>query len=233
MRAIDLIAQRVRECEERGISVLCCPEAILGGLSDYSDDPLRSAIPTGGGRLASLLAPLASHRVTSILGFSELGPAGGLYNTAAIFQSGRIAGLYRKIHPAIRRSVYLPGSETPVFRAGELTFGVVICNDSNFPELARDMAAQGAAILFIPTNNGLPNERDSTKIDTAARRTDIALARQHRLWVVRADVAGCNGPLTSYGSSEIVDPEGNVIATAIAGNPDLLIADVPAVKRTG
>jgi predicted amidohydrolase len=69
----------------------------------------------------------------------------------------RVTGPYRKIHLAIWRSVYRPGSETPVFRAGELTFGIVICSDSNDPESAGCMAVQNAAVVFIPTNNGLPN----------------------------------------------------------------------------
>src|SRR5215471_12912833 len=153
MDAIELMQQRVHECEANGISVLCCPEAILGGLADFSDNPGRFAIRTDYGQLASVLAPLASDRVTSIVGFTELGPDGALYNAAVVFERGGVAGLYRKIRPAIRRSVYAPGSETAVFRAGELVFGIMICNDSNYPELAPRMAAQGATALFIPTNN--------------------------------------------------------------------------------
>ena len=32
--ALDLVRARVRWCESEGISFLCCPEAILGGLAD-------------------------------------------------------------------------------------------------------------------------------------------------------------------------------------------------------
>ncbi|MBV9081362.1 MAG: hypothetical protein JOZ62_01700 [Acidobacteriaceae bacterium] len=115
MGAIQLIQQRVRQCETDGVSVLCCPEAILGGLADFSDQPGRFAIRTDNGQLASVLAPLTSETVTSIVGFTELSSDGALYNAAAVFQCGRVTGLYRKIRPALRRSVYSPGSETPVF----------------------------------------------------------------------------------------------------------------------
>src|SRR5690348_8736648 len=152
MDAIELVKQRVYECEVNGVSVLCCPEAILGGLADFSDQPGEFVIRTDNGQLASVLAPLASETVTSIVGFTEVSPDGTLHNAAAVFQQGRVAGLYRKIHPALRCSVYPPGSETPVFRAGELTRGIVICNDSNYPELARRMSVQGATALYIPTN---------------------------------------------------------------------------------
>jgi predicted amidohydrolase len=226
MDPIELMQQRVRECEAGRVSVLCSSEAILGGLADFSDNPRRFAIRTDDGQLASVLAPLASETVTSIVGFTELGPGGTLYNAAAVFQRGRVAGLYRKIHPAIRRSVYIPGSETLVFREGELTFGIVICNDSNYPELARRIAAQGATALFIPTNNGLPNGRASLELNAAARSTDIAIATENQLWVIRADVAGRNRKLTCFGCSEIVDPQGNVVREARLEQAALLVADI-------
>ena len=217
MNTIQLMKQRVRECEMNGVSVLCYAEAILAGLADFSDQPGRFAIRTSDGQLASVLAPLTSEMVTSIIGFTELGCNGALYNAAAVFQYGRVVGLCRKVHPALRRSVYSPGSEAPVFRAGELTFGVVICNDSNYPELARRMAVQGASALFIPTNNSLPNERASLKVNAAARSRDVALATENRLWVIRADMAGCNGNLTCFGCSQIIDPQGNVVQQACVG----------------
>ena len=230
MHALGIIERQVRLCETEGITVLCCPEAILGGLADYGDNPNMFAIRSDNGQLDSVLAPLASDTVTSIIGFSELASDGTLYNAAAIFERGRVLGLYRKIHPAIRRSVYAAGFETPVFRLGELTFGVVICNDSNYPELARRMVAKGANVLFIPTNNGLPNERTCSKLKTAARDTDIALAVAHRIWVVRADVVGQNGQLTSCGSSEIVDPNGNTIRRASLQDGEMLVAEIADAK---
>ena len=226
MNALGLIRTRIEWCEAEGVTILCCPEAILGGLADYSENPNRFAIRSDDGHLASALAPLASDTVTSIIGFSELTSDGALYNSAVIFQCGRVVGLYRKIHPAIRRSVYAAGSETPVFRVGELTFGVVICNDSNDAELGRLMTAQGATVLFIPTNNSLPNERACSKLNAAARDADIALAVANRVWVIRADVSGRNGKLTSYGSSEIVDPGGNVIRQARLNSSDMLVAEI-------
>lgn len=107
-----------------------------------------------------------------------------------------------------------------------MTFGIVFCNDSNYPELARRVAAQGATALFIPTNNGLPNGRASMEPNTAARSTDIALATENRLWVIRADVASRNRELICLGCSEIVDPQGNVVREARLGQTALLVADI-------
>ena len=226
--AIGLMHEQVRHCEARGVSILCFPEAILGGLADYSDNPGGFALRSDNGQLASVLAPLASDTLTSIVGFTELDRDGGLWNAAAVYQRGRVTGIYRKIHPAIRHSVYRPGSDTPVFRAGELTFGIVICNDSNYPELPRRMAAQGASALFIPTNNALPNDRASAKLNSAARRADIALAIQTKCWVIRADVAGGNGDYTSFGCSEIIDSQGNVVLEAPPHRAHLLVTELPS-----
>jgi predicted amidohydrolase len=213
-------------CEANGISVLCCAETILGGLADFNEKPSLLAIRTDDGQLASVLTPLASETVTSILGFTELDSNGALYNAAAVFQRGCVTGVYRKIHPAIRRSLYSAGYETPVFRASGLTFGIVICNDSNYMDLAGRMRAQGATALFIPTNNSLPKQRASLALNAAARSTDIALAIENRMWVIRADVAGGRSTLACFGCSEIVSPQGQVVQEARLHEPALLVADI-------
>ena len=226
MDALGLIRARVEWCEAEGVSILCCPEAILGGLADYAERPTEFAIAADAGRLDSVLAPLASDTVTTIVGFTELADGGRLYNSAAVFHRGSVAGVYRKLYPAIRRSVYAAGDRMPVFQAGELTFGIVICNDSNYFEPARCMAACGATALFIPTNNGLPSDRASADLVAQARNVDIARAVENRVWVIRADVAGHTGQLMSYGSSGIVNPDGMVVQSAQRMSEDLVVAEI-------
>jgi predicted amidohydrolase len=226
MDALGLIRTRVKWCEAEGITILCCPEAILGGLADYSGHPTQFAISADARQLDAALAPLASNTVTTIIGFTELANRGQLYNSAAVFQRGSVAGLYRKLYPAIHRSVYEAGSKVPVFQVGELTFGIVICNDSNYFEPARLMAARGATALFMPTNNGLPPARASAELVAQARNVDIARAVENSMWVIRADVAGCTDELVSYGSSGIVDPDGMVVQSARQLDEDLIIAEI-------
>ena len=141
------------------MEILCCPEAVLGGLADYAARPADIAIDVESGQLDAVLAPLASDTVTTILGFTEIAGTGHLYNSAAVFHRGAVVGLYRKLHPAIRKSIYRAGDRMPVFTVGGLTFGIVICNDSNYPEPARIMASQGATALFVPTQQRPPCRR--------------------------------------------------------------------------
>ena len=172
MDAVELIRKRVAWCEAEGVEILCCPEAVLGGLADYAAHPADIAIDVESGQLDAVLTPLASDTVTTILGFTERAGTGELYNSAAVFHRGSVIGVYRKLHPAIRKSIYRAGERIPVFHVGGLTFGIVICNDSNHAEPARIMASQGAAVLFVPTNNGLP----PAKADCRRRREE----RGHR-----------------------------------------------------
>jgi hypothetical protein len=83
---LERIRRRVQQCEAAGIRILCCPEAILGGLADYADEPARLAIPTA--NIGSVLASLASDTVTTIVGLSEMGSDGMLYSSAAVLHKG-------------------------------------------------------------------------------------------------------------------------------------------------
>ena len=232
MEAIELIRDRVASCESERVDILCCPEAVLGGLADNADRPADLAIDAERGQLDVVLAPLASDTVTTIVGFTESCGVGQLYNSAAVFHKGAVVGIYRKLHPAIRRSIYNAGDRRPVFTVGGLTFGIIICNDSNYSEPARVMAAQGAAAIFVPTNCALPVEKADVVVD--ARNADSALARDNGVWVIRADVAGRTADLVSYGSSAIVDPRGTVLQSAKRLTEDLLVAniDIAAVSSS-
>ena len=199
---------------------------MLGGLADYVSQTVGIAIQVESGQLDAVLAPLASDTVTTILGFTEIDRDGRLNNAAAVYHKGAVVGLYRKLYPAINRSVYEAGDKLPVFTVGGLTFGILICNDSNYYEPARIMAAQGAVALFVPTNNGLPPTKASPELVAEARNVDIARAVENSIFVIRADVAGRAEHLVSYGSSGIVDRDGTVLQAARPLEVDLLVAEI-------
>jgi predicted amidohydrolase len=221
---IGRVRAQVDQCESNGVEILCCPEGVLGGLADHADDPMRIALDAS--ELANLLAPLASETVTTIVGFTENAPDGRLFNSAAVFHRGEIAGVYRKHHPAINRSVYGAGSTVPVFTVGALTFGIIICLDSTFAEPAATLAHLGTRALFIPTNNGLPPKKGGPGLVADARACDARLAAEHGVHVIRADVAGTFADLTSYGSSAITSPGGHVLASAAQLDECLVVADI-------
>lgn len=228
--AVELLRRQVERCEKENVTVLCCPEAIIGGLADYSENP--RAFSVGIPQLESVLAPMSSDTVTTLVGFTERGQEEQLYNSAAVMRRGAVVGLYRKQRPAINRSVYSAGCDAAVFRIHGLVFGIVICNDSNFPELVRQMSMQGATALFVPSNNGLPPGRADEKLVAQTRRVDIARAIENRMWVVRADVAGHGRGLVSCGSSAIIRPDGTIARAATPLHEELLVVDTSSADQS-
>jgi predicted amidohydrolase len=78
----------------------------------------------------------------------------------------------------------------------------------------------------VPTNNGLPTKRAYPGLVQEARASDFSRVLENRVWVIRADVAGTNGELLSYGASGIVGPDGKLVREANLRTADLLVADV-------
>jgi 5-aminopentanamidase len=226
MEALELIRDRIKWCETEGVDILCCPEAVLGGLADHAPCPADIAIDVEGGQLEALLAPLASQSVTAIVGFTETADAGKLYNAAAVFHRGTVVGIYRKRHPAIGRTIYSAGEQSRIFTVGPLSFGIMICNDSNYPKLAADMVARGAKLIFIPSNNSLRPEK--ADVVALSRAVDIARARDNEVMIVRADVAGRTENRVSFGSSAIVDAGGTVLRAGELFSEDILVAEFHA-----
>jgi predicted amidohydrolase len=224
--AIDAIRDTIRECEARNVAVLCCPEAILGGLADYVERPSSLAINSASGELDRLLTPLASPTVTTILGFTETDGSGDLFNSAAVLQVGKVTQVYRKLHPAIHRSVYQPGQQLTTFTVATFTFGVLICRDSTYDDPTVRLASQGVKALFLPTNNGMPPERGGAELVSEARQLDVRRARDLRVALIRADVVGKAGGLVSHGATSIVDHRGVILGTSIFKGPELVLADL-------
>ena len=82
-----------------------------------------------------------------------------LYNTAVfINRSGVIIGKHRKMQLPLAEVAagISPGREVPVFNADFGRVALVICQDTAFPEVAREAAIKGAEILLHPIWGGKP-----------------------------------------------------------------------------
>lgn len=223
--ALALIQTALVECEQASVQILCCPEAILGGLADDHDAPSEIALGVETGELARVLSPLSTSKVTLIIGFTEHGPNETWFNSAAVVEGGEVLGIYRKCHPAIRTSVYSAGTELPIFTGHEVPFGIVICNDANYPELSREYRERGAAALFMPLNNRLrPQVADACRART--RQNLIDRASRNGVPVISADVAGRDEGRISYGATAIVAANGSVVAEAAPFVEGLIMAEI-------
>jgi len=129
-------------------------------------------------------------------------------NTAYLFDRGRLAGKYRKIH------LFSLMNEDRSFTGGDSwlvadtsigRIGVFICYDLRFPELARRLALEGAEILVVPGEWPKPREEHW-------RTLLRARAIENQLFVVAANCCGVVGKLDFFGMSLIIGPKGEVLA---------------------
>ncbi|MGW5006443.1 carbon-nitrogen family hydrolase [Streptomyces parvulus] len=161
----------------------------------------------------------------------ERAPDGRLYNTSLVFSpSGDLAASYRKIHRFgfdKGEAVLMGAGREPVtVRLPETTVGVATCYDLRFPELFRALADDGAETLVIPA--GWPERR-------RAHWTLLARARavENQAFVLACGTAGTHAGVEQAGHSIVVDPWGEVLAEAGAGEEVLSVEFDPAkVART-
>jgi predicted amidohydrolase len=69
-----------------------------------------------------------------------------------IANDGMIAGRQLKIHPfGSQRKVVRAGTKIEIFESRNFKFGIGICYDIVFPEVARALVKKGADVLFFPS----------------------------------------------------------------------------------
>lgn len=156
----------------------------------------------------------------------ERDPDGPLYNTSLVFSpSGEPAAAYRKIHrfgfdkgEAVLMGA---GSELVTVRLPETVIGLGTCYDLRFPELFRGLVDAGAETLVLPA--GWPERRRS-------HWTLLAQARavENQSFVLACGTAGTHAGVPQAGHSIVVDPWGEVLAEAGAGEQVLTVDFDPA-----
>jgi apolipoprotein N-acyltransferase len=93
----------------------------------------------------------------------------------------------------------LPGKEKTVFRTDKARFGVLICWENMFPELFREMAAQGVDFMVGMTNEAFIG------------KSPVGHYQMFALYVLRAVENHVSLVRTSStGVSAIVDPNGRI-----------------------
>lgn len=153
-----------------------------------------------------------------------------VYNTSFLFSpEGKLLTKYRKLHTfdivlptgkAVKESEEVaPGDRIVTVKTELGVFGLAICYDLRFPELYRLMAAQGAQILFNPSNFTLPTGKDHWEPLLRAR------AIENSCYMIAPNQIGRNARLTAFGGSMVIDPWGTVIARA-KEEPGVTLAEI-------
>ncbi len=166
---------------------------------------------------------------------------GSVYNTAALINpDGEIVQKYRKAHiPRVVEPRWegLDIFEKRYFTEGNLGFpvttlpqdkvqmGTLICYDRRFSEVYRALALGGAELICIPYNTptfGRPREEGHETAEVLLR----AAAIENQLFIVAAGKAGVEDGAEYIGGSEIISPEGKVLAKAQTDGDELVVATI-------
>lgn len=135
-----------------------------------------------------LFNDLAVRYNVNIVGGSQFAVEGDdLFNIAYLFRRDGTIGKQYKIHvtPNERRWWGVtPGRSVEVFDTDRGKIGILVCYDSEFPELARVVTARGADILFVPFNT------DERYGYLRVRHCSQARAIENQIYVA---IAGCAG----------------------------------------
>ncbi|KJK40330.1 acyltransferase [Streptomyces variegatus] len=213
------VAAMVRE--QAGADLVVLPELWTTGAFAYEEFG-REAEPLEGPTYEAMAKAASDAGVWLHAGsIPERDPDGPLYNTSLVFSpSGDLAAAYRKIHRFgfDKGEAVLMGAGTDLVtvRVPATTLGLSTCYDLRFPELFRGLVDAGAETLVVSA--GWPERRRS-------HWTLLAQARavENQSFVVACGTAGTHAGVPQAGHSIVVDPWGEVLAQAGAGEEVLTV----------
>ncbi|NEP15068.1 MAG: carbon-nitrogen hydrolase family protein [Symploca sp. SIO2C1] len=156
-----------------------------------------------------------------------------VYNTALLIDPNGIElARYHKVHlfdvnlpdgnTYRESSTVMSGTELPsVYSSEQLgNLGLSVCYDVRFPELYRDLAHQGADILFVPAAFTAYTGKDHWQVLIQAR------AIENTCYVIAPAQTGLHYAMRqTHGHAMIVDPWGAILADA-SDTPGVAIAEI-------
>lgn len=221
---IRLAADLITKAARKGAKLVALPELFSwqGGSREMplASEPIPGPTST---RMAALAAELKIFLLCgSILERNPRGPRP--FNTSFLINpSGRITGLYRKLHLF---RVKLPDgtflNEKSAYTAGDSVvtaftplgrLGFSICYDLRFPELYRALVDRGAVIITVPSSFTFATGKAHWELLLRAR------AIENQVYVIAPNQHGTDPQGTKrYGHSMIIDPWGNILTSRREGN---------------
>lgn len=203
----------IREADAEGVDIVSFPESFLTGYFSSGEKAQEHSFTIDGPQINEFLEQTAACAPTFMVGFNET-RGDKLFNTVLVAEKGKCLGTYSKAFPCFDH--FTPGREFPVFRRGNVTFGVIICADGGFIEPTRILALKGAQIVFAPHYNYLPKESLINHFQSV-RADHTARARENGVWFLRGNQVGCGFDEgmahdgVGYGDSYLIDPMGEVV----------------------
>ena len=229
----------LREAKDAGADIACLPENFAFiGLRDA--DKLQVAEADGAGAAQSFLSDTARELKTWILGGTIVirrDTDRRVTNSSLLIDAaGKRVARYDKIHlfdvtipgrdEQYRESTHVaPGRDIVIADTPVGKLGLSVCYDMRFPELYRQLVAQGAEWLAMPAAFTVPTGRAHWETLLRAR------AIENLCYVVAPAQAGTHtSGRETYGDSIIVDYWGQVLSRLAKGG-GVITADIDLAKQ--
>lgn len=205
--------------------LLCFPELFLTGYN-VGDVLHRDAEPVDGPSIKVMAELAKANRVHLVFGYPEKAVDNDqtttTYYNSAIFISaeGEVLLNYRKTHlwGPYEKKYFTPGSSlAPVVKIGEVSVGLLICWDVEFPEPSRVLMLRGADLILVPT---------ACMTSFAPEVTVRARAFENKLFVAYVNRAGEENGSRFCGLSSVVTPNGDCACKAGEESGELLFTDI-------
>ena len=235
---------KIREAAKNGAQIICLQELYrtMYFPTDEKTDVTKLAEPIPGETTTTLSSLAKELNVIIIAPIFEVDSLGKHYNTAVVIGAdGTIMGSYRKMHiphdPFFYEKNYFDVGDSgyQVFRAGNLSFGVLICYDQWFPEAARTLTLQGADLIFYPSAIGYlegdPLSYEDWHYSWENIQRSHAIA--NGIHVASVNRVGTEGKIRFWGASFVCDAFGRMIKRASTENEEVVVAtlDISQNKR--
>lgn len=234
--SVDLVTRAMAEAAGAGAGIICFPECFVPGYRGLG----RTPPPPDAGFLERTWSAVAeaavARRIAVVLGTERLVGDALVASALVVNPDGSVAGFQDKVQiDPSEEGTYVPGNGRRVFRAGALTFGVVICHEGwRYPETVRFAAREGAQVVFHPHFHEAEGDSYRPRVfgDPANSFHEGALrcrAAENTCYFATVNYAGAGAPTTSA----VINPDGTVLAWQPYGQEGVLVAELDLARATG
>lgn len=227
---IEKCLEYIKKAAEEGCDLVIFPEMVIQGYLDTLIGPVcaktilyqqknAELIPEGE-TVQTMIEAAKKYKIYIIWGMGERDRNifDVIYNTAVLVGPEGFIGSYRKVHLSMdEKHVYTCGKEYPVYDTSIGRIGMEICFDKEFPEASRELVLGGAEILVTITAwteyiGDIP-ENMTGKLGARFDLLDSVRAMENQVWYISSNQVGRCGQGDYCGKSNIVDPNGYILAT--------------------
>jgi predicted amidohydrolase len=234
--SVDLATAAIAEAGRCAAQVICFAECFVPGYrwpGAALSAPDQAFLDDAWATVASCAR---SADIAVVLGTERVTMRGLLISALVINSDGTVAGWQDKeqIDPS-EEPIYVAGEGRRTFKAGPLTFGVVICHEGwRYPETVRWAARRGAHVVFHPHAHvaepgGYRPAAFADPANTFHEKAMLCRAAENTCYFASVNCASEGSGTTSA----VIRPDGTVQCYQPYGAEGVLIADVDLSLATG